>query len=661
MKFLELVLQNFGPYGGKQVIKLDTQIEGDTQPIVLLGGMNGGGKTTIMDGIRLALYGHRAQCSTRGNLSYGDFLTQCVHGQTDDGEKTRVELAFEHVENDKPVRYRVVRTWEKNPKEGKDHLGILDIRDADEWLDEGLVSIWDEYIENLLPLGISSLFLFDGEQVKELAELDAPPLLVVDAIRALLGLELAERLAVDIEILASRKRKELADTKELATLEEIEQKLEILQREYNANQRQLAVYEQELAAAEKTQQEAFDKFVSEGGKIAGERKQLEQERDRKITEAETMRQGLGELAAGFLPLVLVENLLLAAQTQAEKEFRIQQAQIASEIIFDRDKRLLAWISAEKIADPNKIQAFLDQDETTLHANLLQGEEAWLKPDADAIANLGNALYYLKTCQGLAKQQVNLLHNKEEEIIKLERQVQTAASPEDYEKLTQNLKAAQKLVVAATANRETTLRCIAELNGEIEDRKKELKDYTELTFNRKNTESILATSTRVQETLKLFRERLTLRKLNKLETEVTECFRYLLHKSDLVHRVVIDTNNFRLSLYDLQGKAVPKHRLSAGEKQLLAIAFLWGLARVSGRRLPVTIDTPLGRLDSSHRINLIERYFPSASHQVILLSTDTEIDKDAVEKLRKIKAIAAEYLLKYNFQERRTDVEPGYFW
>ena len=111
--------------------------------------------------------------------------------------------------------------------------------------------------------------------------------------------------------------------------------------------------------------------------------------------------------------------------------------------------------------------------------------------------------------------------------------------------------------------------------------------------------------------------------------------------------------FSLSLYDSQGQPVPKHRLSAGEKQLLAISFLWGLARVSGRNLPVAIDTPLGRLDSSHRNNLVERYFPTASHQVILLSTDTEIGKSEVEMLREQDAIAREYLLQYDSKIRQT--------
>lgn len=127
------------------------------------------------------------------------------------------------------------------------------------------------------------------------------------------------------------------------------------------------------------------------------------------------------------------------------------------------------------------------------------------------------------------------------------------------------------------------------------------------------------------------------------------------------RITIDIETFGLNLYDSQGKSLPKNRLSAGEKQLLATALLWGLARVSGRNLPVAIDTPLGRLDSSHRQNLLERYFPTASHQVLLLSTDTEIDKAAAKQLETAGAIATEYLLNYDIKTRQTSVQSGYFW
>jgi len=660
--FLELVLQNFGPYSGRQVIVLDPKTDENSRPIILLGGMNGGGKTTLMDAIRLALYGHRAQCSTRGNLSYSDFLTQCVNSHASPVEKTRIELAFEHIENDKPVKYRIVRTWEKNPKDGKDHLGILDIRENDEWLDTALVNIWDEYIENLLPLGISNLFLFDGEQVKELAEQETPPSVVVDAIRGLLGLELAERLAVDLEIMANRKRKELADIKDLADLEEIEQKLNQQLEEHNLEAQLIASLQEKLKEAEKNQQEVFDKFISEGGKIAGDRSQLEEQKKLRNAEAEEVRSCMCELAADILPLALIQPLLTQVQSTGEKETRRQQAQIAQNILLERDKRLIHKmthldISEEQLA---QIKSFIKEENQALESE--KNEESWLLADSETLNQLANINnYYLETAKISAQQQLEILKTKEEEIITLERQLQTAASPEAYQKLVETVQQAQTQVAEAKAAALTAHRRLVELDTAIQRSKKNLQQYTDQNIGRKNKEHIIAASAKVQETLKLFRERLTLRKLTKLEVEVTECFRYLLHKSDLVHRVAIDTKNFSLSLYDSQAKPVPKHRLSAGEKQLLAIAFLWGLARVSGHRLPVAIDTPLGRLDSSHRSNLVERYFPSASHQVILLSTDTEIGEKQVQTLRANDAIAREYLLKYDSSTRQTTIEPGYFW
>lgn len=658
MIFLELVLQNFGPYSGRQVINLDPRENGD-RPIILLGGMNGGGKTTLLDAIRLALYGHRAQCSTRGNLSYDNFLKQCVNSQAQPFEKTQIELAFEHIENAQPVKYRIVRTWSKNPKDGKDSLGIFSEEDKT-WGIDSLVSIWDEYIENILPLGISNLFLFDGEQVKELAEQETPPQMVVEAISGLLGLELAERLADDLEILVNRKRKELADTKDLANLEEIEQKLRHDQEQHNVEIKVVASLEEKLKEAESQSSKALDKFISEGGKIAGDRSQLEKQKTQKTAEIESVRSYMCELAADVLPLALIQPLLSQIQSTAEKEIYHQQAKLALDILQERDKRLV-----DKIKQLGILEEQLDKIKFLIHeenrAIELEKEELWLLADGENL-NLLNQInsYSLETARIAVQKQIELLKNKQEEIDTVERQLQTAASPEAYQKLENTLRQAQNQVAEAKAANLTAQRRVIELAAAIEKSKKDLQQYGEQNIDRKNKEHIITASAKVQETLKLFRKRLTLKKLNKLEVEVTECFRYLLHKSDLVHRVAIDTHNFSLSLYDLQSLPVAKHRLSAGEKQLLAIAFLWGLARVSGYRLPVAIDTPLGRLDSSHRSNLVERYFPSASHQVILLSTDTEIGEKEVQTLRQNEAIAREYLLKYDSSTRQTNIEPGYF-
>jgi len=660
VKFIELVLQNFGPYAGRQVINLSPEENEKSAPIILFGGMNGGGKTTLMDAIRLALYGQRAQCSTRGNLGYSDFLTQCVNRHTPPTEKTRIELFFEHIEYNQVIKLRIVRYWTANPKDGKDHLGILD----GEWPDTALAQTWDEYIENLLPLGISNLFLFDGEQVRELADLDTPPPLVVEAIKSLLGLELVDRLSVDLDVLVSRKRKQLAGAKELADLDEIERKLNKYNEEKEAVTQEQANLTNQSHIAKKNHQQAYNKFLSEGGKIAGEKSQLDKQLEEAKEKAQKQRQSLCELAAGTLPLALIQPLLIEAEIQGEKESHWQQAQAAQNLIKERDRRLLDRLNQLQLTAPKikQIKTFLDGENKTLAEDIGKPEEFRLGVDAETLKNLSLLLHHQLPLEiNQAENQLQYLTEFESEIDSTERQLASAAAPEIYQRLLDAVNEAKDEEIKIKVAAEIADRKKLELENAIAQIKKDLAAYGEEFMNRKNTHHIITSVAKVQKTLQLFREKLTLKKLNKLEIQVTECFRYLLHKSNLVHRVVIDANNYSLSLYDPEGKPVPKHRLSAGEKQLLAIALLWGLARVSGRQLPVAIDTPLGRLDSSHRGNLVEKYFPSASHQVILLSTDTEIGKNEVEKLREQDAIAREYLLKYDIEQRQTVVESGYFW
>ncbi len=138
----------------------------------------------------------------------------------------------------------------------------------------------------------------------------------------------------------------------------------------------------------------------------------------------------------------------------------------------------------------------------------------------------------------------------------------------------------------------------------------------------------------------------------------ESFRKLLRKAELVTGLSIDPETFETTLTGRDGKMLPFDRLSAGERQLLATSLLWGLARASGRPVPTIIDTPLGRLDSSHRRHLVERYVPYASHQVLLLSTDEEIVGSYYDALKPF--INRTYLLAHNEESGQTYLEPGYF-
>jgi DNA sulfur modification protein DndD len=68
---------------------------------------------------------------------------------------------------------------------------------------------------------------------------------------------------------------------------------------------------------------------------------------------------------------------------------------------------------------------------------------------------------------------------------------------------------------------------------------------------------------------------------------------------------------------------------------------------------------MARLDAAHRRHLVERYLPNASHQVIIFSTDTEVDRQYYQSLQPF--LARAYHLNYDEQTRQTVGEEGYFW
>src|SRR5207247_8647693 len=114
-------------------------------------------------------------------------------------------------------------------------------------------------------------------------------------------------------------------------------------------------------------------------------------------------------------------------------------------------------------------------------------------------------------------------------------------------------------------------------------------------------------------------RMRVSKFIRLEENVVYYYRQLCRKTDLSLEITIDPSTFDVDLKAANGAPIARDQLSAGEKQIFAIALLWALARTSGRALPIVIDTPLARLDRDHRRALVEQYFPIVSHQVIVLS------------------------------------------
>lgn len=158
-------------------------------------------------------------------------------------------------------------------------------------------------------------------------------------------------------------------------------------------------------------------------------------------------------------------------------------------------------------------------------------------------------------------------------------------------------------------------------------------------------------------LERYQVELQKRKANVLSNTITECYKKLANKKNLINRIEMDPETLNIKYVSEDGLEVGRDSLSAGEQQLMVISILWALAICSKKKLPVIIDTPLSRLDSLHRAALIKTYFPNAGEQTIILSTDSEIDSKYYKLMKD--NIGDEFTLNYDERTKSTSIERGY--
>ena len=167
---------------------------------------------------------------------------------------------------------------------------------------------------------------------------------------------------------------------------------------------------------------------------------------------------------------------------------------------------------------------------------------------------------------------------------------------------------------------------------------------------------LAAAARTKKVLSIFRERLLANKAQWLSEMITAEFRELLHKKKMISHVKVDPDTYAVSIVNSSGTILPIERLSAGERQILAISVLSALIRERKGHFPVVVDTPLARLDQKHRETLINNFFAKVSHQVLVLSTDEEVHGHAYNAL--LPFISVAHRLNYDEYQHRTIVTTG---
>lgn len=651
MLFRELVLHNVGVYRGRQSIDLTTS---PNRPVVLIGGLNGCGKTTFLDSLQLVLYGRRARTSNRGNKSWDAFLLETISRGVDPSDGASIELTFEVAVEGTTRTYEVSRMWRATGQSVREIVTVF----VDGKSSPTLSSGWAEHIEELLPLEIASLFFFDGEKIESLADPETASSVVRAAVHSLLGIGTVEQLSTDLVALQRRQTPPSSDEGLEARVHGLAADLARLEVELDVATQRMADTDSRHRAAASAAEKAERAFERDGGRLFEQRTSLESERSLAAASLETTRAQLRALAEGPLPLRLLTSQLSELLEAAEEDQETLSAVQLLALLRDRDATLLTELSPKV---RREVEPHLEHHRATVATQAEKELLVGLTPDA--IYQLRAIGVSLDQSTASAGELLARCSESEARRDELDSALAGVPSTDLIQKRLDQREEARLDLARVAGQLEALAEDVDRLRNASSDATRSMDlaeaDRRAHTAHGDEMRRVLDHTDRVRATLAKFRASLIERNISKLEVATLESFRALLRKRELIADLRIDPVDFIVHLMDRKGDELPSSRLSAGERQLLAVALLWGLARVAGHRLPTVVDTPLGRLDSKHRERLVRRYFPAAGSQVLLLSTDKEIDETLLRMLEP--SIASTYLLEHDDENHATSINPGYWW
>lgn len=643
-----LAVANFGPYREEQVLDLRVK---DKRPVILVKALNGSGKTTLLTSLQIGLYGQRAIPSGRKS-EYESLVRDLMRSDAAGAHYVEVGLSFDSAAAHQ--EYLVRREWTRKADGVAEVVTVF----TDGAKDFDLSATWDEFIEGILPAELIQLFFFDGEKIEALANPEKLPDLLRRATEVFLGIGGIDALGNDLK--AVERRTAIKNRGESPEFDEARLQLEALESHVYSLAGNIEMMRQEKASlvnAVDQSRLALDKFKRKAQRKGADAYASAAEIRSKVADAAATvkieRKGLVDLMSDpLLPTLWLGDLWRQYQDAWSEEVQTKQARHLATEFKKRDSRLLKHLAVR--APASILQEFRNALADDLKGYVgaqtrkLVGLQEANPADLETVA---------RERQQDLKYQLRQLAAAQSVADKAEKSIGEIPAEEQMLGILNELQELSRTVAESELKLAEVDRRLTEAESQHENQRVRLlgaqerfgKDFRDKALETRGLEA----SIRARQALSIFRERLLASKADWLSNMISEAFQELLRKRHLVERVVVDPKTYRVSIKDSKGKELPMERLSAGERQLLAIAVLSALIKERKGRFPVVVDTPLARLDQEHRSLLIRRFFATVSHQVVVLSTDQEVEGASYDAMKP--HTMAEYVLQYDDGERRTKV------
>jgi DNA sulfur modification protein DndD len=526
-------------------------------------------------------------------------------------------------------------------------------------------------VRRVLPPRIAPFFFFDGERIQDFAAEERHDRRMVEAVEDILHISIYKTLREDLRkyVVDHIEKHEVraADTGDFFKLQEEAERAE---RDLEEKRETLSDTEREIEDALRRQRAIRDELLRVASPHATDRDDLIRERERLEREMEIAK---ADIQSGFEPLsiLLSGRLALVLQETLEHEKREltspEQLEALRERVDEVEKRVFA---APEPPPPRSLAMSAEQNEffrglyraaavdvfrleapgqrSCLH-DLSESERQRI---AARLAEVARKSQVLQEAVDRRERLSNDLRDVEGKLLS------TSDDPHVAE-LVSEKQSIDKQLGRLEGERDALRGEIQQLEKDLAVRRRQIADRQERRNATTQAMKAVKLGRKAQHVLDDLIRRLAPDKLAILRHRFSDMYDRLRKPEDPVRQVEIDPDTWQVCLRDEKNRPLVRGVFSAGMREMYALALLWALSRASGRELPILIDTPVARFDSTNRRALFERYLPHAGHQVIVLSLDTELDLTWARQLAP--HIAKQYRLDYDPATDSTVIRPGYFF
>jgi len=660
MLIQRIKISNFKTYLS---LDLDLTVD-DDRPIILIGGSNGGGKTTLFEAISGALYGLKIE----NKEHFMELLNQGAVNRVK--PEISLQITFVGKVLGQQQKYILKRIYQLNPQ-GRP-LESVSLNMNGNMYVYGTMTAPKErvraeqeiskIIKANLPQELSQYFLFDAMQSSELLKKNVFQQTIRDNFENVLGF---------------KKYLQLKRAAEKLQQEWAEQRLEAEKeaKEYNSlcNQKEQLVIDLNTCLAE---QDRLYKYLSsvedeyqrakDGAQQAANLSKRIQDVDGKIRAiaeeaaiyAENLKTFINNIEINvFLPKLASKlsqeiNNILRVKEQLQKQstgaYPIETLRDVTSKIIDYLKELS--LCSQAVDEENVVSHIVAMQNTT---NAKDPYDYLNTAEVDALRELpkkGNGNQFVSIDRKRQDMEIQLanLDNLRTEKRTLE---QTQAGGNGL--LIVNYEDAKRSVEKLKTQEDSLKNEIQRLEKRIHQFDVQIQQEPDVKFD---------TLVKLRPFFDKVADNLLKKKKTQIETEMqSQLNRLLVSYKGHVGRVELSDSmeNFNIKLYHSAGNEISLNQLNAASKQIFIQVLLKVLRNLGDYNPPVMIDTVMGVLDNESRDALMEEYFPQLAEQTILLCTTSEIRTDS-DYIKLEPFISKTYTLHRNVEEQNTTIDEGYF-